>query len=75
MTYYTRKICQLKPIRTWFFWGLMLGYVTPLDWYLDFLMVRLYLKHLSILTPHFLDCDLNVKILTNKCIWRYDVLY
>ncbi len=41
------------------FWELILGYVTPLDWYVDFLMVRLYPKHPSILILHFSNCDMN----------------
>jgi hypothetical protein len=57
------------------FWELMLGYVIPLDWYPNFLMVKFYLKRLFILTIHFLDCDLNVETLAGKCIKRWDILY
>ncbi len=57
------------------FWELMLGYVTLLDWYPNFLMVRFYLKCLFVFTPHSLDWDLNVKTLVGKCIKRWDRLY
>jgi hypothetical protein len=48
---------------------LMLGYVTFLDWYPNFLMASFYLKRLSILTTHFSNHNLNVKTLECKCIW------
>jgi len=52
------------------FWELILGYVIPLDWYPYFLMVKLYSKYLSILSPHSLDHDLNLETLEGKCNQR-----
>jgi len=52
------------------FSDLILGYVIPLDLYLDFLMARLYPKHLFISTLHSLDCDLNLRTLGSKCILK-----
>jgi hypothetical protein len=49
---------------------LILGYVIPLDWYPYFLMVRLYSKYLSILSPHSSDHDLNLETLEGKCNQR-----
>jgi hypothetical protein len=49
---------------------LMLGYVTFLCWYPNFLMVRLYPKLPYVLTFQTSNCDLNVKTLTNKCTMR-----
>jgi hypothetical protein len=49
------------------FWELMLGYVTPMYWYLIFLIVKFYPKRPSVLTPHSSYCDLNVKTLASKC--------
>ncbi len=52
------------------FWELMLGYVTFLCWYPNFLTVRLYPKLPYVLTSQTSNCDLNVKTLTNKCTMR-----
>jgi hypothetical protein len=49
---------------------LMLGYVTFLCWYPNFLTVRLYPKLPYVLTSQTSNCDLNVKTLTNKCTMR-----
>jgi hypothetical protein len=57
------------------FWELILRYVTPLDWYSYFLMVRLYSKHLSILTPHSSNHDLNLETLEGKCNQKWNILY
>jgi hypothetical protein len=57
------------------FWELMLGYVTPLDWYPNFLMASLYSKYLFVSTNHYLDRDINVETLQGKCIWRWEILY
>jgi hypothetical protein len=54
---------------------LILGYVIPLDWYPNFLMVRLYLKFLFVSTLHSSDRDLNVETLASKCIKRWKILY
>jgi hypothetical protein len=54
---------------------LILGYVTPLDWYLDFLMVRLYPKHSLVSTLHYFHRNMNLETLEGECIKRWDILY
>ncbi len=72
---FRRAPCQALIFSSYFhyfllvFWELMLGYVTFLDWYPNFLMASFYLKRLSILTTHFSNHNLNVKTLECKCIW------
>jgi hypothetical protein len=57
------------------FWQLMSGYVTPFDWYPNFLRVKIYLKCLFVSTPHYLYRDLDVETLVGKCVKRWDTLY
>jgi hypothetical protein len=52
------------------FWELILGYVTFLNWYPYFMMVRLYLKHLFVLTLHSSNHDLNLETLKGKRIQK-----